>query len=94
MGINIGAFVCNFFAAFLRNNFGWGAAFAMAGIGMFIGVTWFFLGQKHVKDVDFVTPAKSDDTPISKIVYIIFGPAIVAALLVGFYQHYYLVNQF
>ncbi|MCW8849570.1 MAG: oligopeptide:H+ symporter, partial [Melioribacteraceae bacterium] len=55
MGINIGAFVCNFFAAFLRNNFGWGAAFAMAGIGMFIGMTWFLLGQKHVKDVDFVT---------------------------------------
>lgn len=81
MGINIGAFVCNFFAAFLRNNFGWSAAFAMAGIGMFIGVTWFFFGQKHVKDVDFVTPAKHDDTPISKIVYIIFGPAIVAAFI-------------
>ncbi|HRG44289.1 MAG TPA: oligopeptide:H+ symporter, partial [Saprospiraceae bacterium] len=38
MGINIGAFICNFFAAYLRNSIGWGAAFASAGIGMFIGV--------------------------------------------------------
>jgi len=81
MGINIGAFVCNFFAAYLRNNFGWSAAFAMAGIGMFIGVIWFFLGQKHVKDVDYITPTKPEDTPVSKIVYIIFGPAIAAAFI-------------
>lgn len=81
MGINIGAFVCNFFAAFLRNNFGWGAAFAMAGVGMFLGVLWFFMGQKHVKDVDYITPTKPEDTPISKIVYIIFVPAIIAALI-------------
>ena len=32
MGINIGAFVCNFFAAYLRNHFGWGYAFAAAGV--------------------------------------------------------------
>jgi POT family proton-dependent oligopeptide transporter len=76
MGINIGAFICNFFAAFLRNNFGWSAAFAMAGIGMFLGVTWFFFGQKHVKEVDFITPTKPEDTSISKIVFVIFGPAI------------------
>ena len=33
MGINIGAFVCNFVAAYLRNYYGWGYAFAAAGIG-------------------------------------------------------------
>jgi POT family proton-dependent oligopeptide transporter len=50
MGINIGAFVCNFVAAFVRNYFdehpgygigGWHAAFATAGIGMFIGLVVF-----------------------------------------------------
>lgn len=81
MGINIGAFVCNFFAAFLRNNLGWSAAFAMAGIGMFIGLIWFFLGQKHVKDVDYITPAKPEDTPISKLIYIIFVPAGIAGVI-------------
>ena len=32
MGINIGAFVCNFVAAYMRINYGWGAAFAAAGV--------------------------------------------------------------
>lgn len=81
MGINIGAFICNFFAAFLRNNFGWGAAFALAGIGMFLGLIWFFLGQKHVKDVDYITPPKPDDTPMTKIISVIFVPAILAAVI-------------
>src|SRR5258708_1202409 len=33
MGINIGATVSPFVAAYLRNKYGWGAAFAAAGIG-------------------------------------------------------------
>jgi len=32
MGINIGAFVCNFIAAYLRLNYSWGYAFAAAGV--------------------------------------------------------------
>jgi len=48
MGINIGAFICNFVAAILRNQFGWGYAFAAAGIGMFIGVVLFVMGQKYI----------------------------------------------
>lgn len=46
MGINIGAFICNFVAAILRNQFGWSYAFAAAGIGMFLGVFIFLSGQK------------------------------------------------
>jgi POT family proton-dependent oligopeptide transporter len=37
MGINIGAFVCNFVAAYLRNNYSWSYAFAAAGVGMLLG---------------------------------------------------------
>lgn len=46
MGINIGAFVCNFVAAILRNQFGWEYAFAAAGIGMFLGIVIFLAGQR------------------------------------------------
>jgi len=81
MGINIGAFICNFFAAYLRNNFGWGAAFALAGVGMFLGLIWFFVGQKHVKEVDYITPPNPEDAPMSKIVSVIFVPAIIAAVI-------------
>ena len=49
MGINIGAFVCNFVAAILRNRFGWGWAFSAAGIGMIIGVIWFLRGQHSAR---------------------------------------------
>ncbi len=52
MGINIGAFVCNFIAAIMRNKIGWHGAFLAAGIGMFLGVITFWLGMKHYKHVD------------------------------------------
>ena len=51
MGINIGAFACNFVAALLRNRFGWGYAFAAAGIGMLLGVAIFLLNQRHLRGV-------------------------------------------
>src|SRR5437773_11994059 len=38
MGINIGAFVCNFVAAYLSNKYGWCYAFAAAGVGLIIGL--------------------------------------------------------
>src|SRR6185295_3440291 len=46
MGINIGAFFCNFVAAYLRNYYGWGYAFAAAGIGMIIGLIIFISNMK------------------------------------------------
>ena len=49
MGINIGACVCNFVAAWLRNSYGWGYAFAAAGIGMIFGVIWFLWGKKRLE---------------------------------------------
>jgi len=51
MGINVGAFVCNFIAAWLRNSYGWGYAFAAAGVGMILGVIWFFFGQRRLAGV-------------------------------------------
>ena len=47
MGINIGAFICNFFGAALQIMLGWQWAFMAAGIGMFIGVLVFLSGTKH-----------------------------------------------
>ena len=61
MGINIGAFICNFFGAALYNMIGWGAAFIAAGIGMFIGIIIFWIGTKHFKHVDVIKPASESD---------------------------------
>jgi POT family proton-dependent oligopeptide transporter len=81
MGINIGAFICNFFAAYLRNHFGWGYAFFAAGIGMFVGITIFWIGSKHYKHVDTIKPAKPEDMSVGKILSIVLLPAIIAGAL-------------
>lgn len=81
MGINIGAFICNFFAAYLRNNYGWGYAFFAAGIGMFIGIAIFWMGSKHYKHVDTIKPAKAEDMSVGRILSIVLLPAVIGGLL-------------
>ena len=80
MGINIGAFICNFFGAYLRNEFSWGYAFAAAGIGMFVGVIIFWLGNKHYKEADVRKPVEAQDMSLPKI----FGIVLLPALLAGY----------
>jgi POT family proton-dependent oligopeptide transporter len=79
MGINIGAFTAPFIAAYMRNTYGWGYAFAAAGIGMFLGVIIFWLGNKHYKHVDVLKPVEANDMSIGRI----FSIVILPALLVG-----------
>lgn len=81
MGINLGAFICNFFAAYLRNTIGWGAAFAAAGIGMFIGVIIFVLGRKTYIHADVLKPAQKEDIPISRVFSNVLLPAAIAGLI-------------
>lgn len=80
MGINIGAFVCNFFAAWLRHNIGWGAAFAAAGIGMFIGVIVFVIGSKHYARADVRQPAVAGEMGVGKMLSSVLLPAIVTGI--------------
>jgi len=77
MGINIGAFICNFAAAYLRNNYGWGYAFAAAGIGMFVGLAIFWSGTRHVQEADVRKPTQREDMPLRWILLVVFLPAAV-----------------
>lgn len=81
MGINIGAFVCNFVAAYMRNNIGWSWAFGAAGIGMLIGVITFISGTKHVKEADVIKPTTKEDMPLSKILGYVFVPVLIFGVL-------------
>jgi proton-dependent oligopeptide transporter, POT family len=81
MGINIGAFVCNFVAAYLRNTYGWGYAFAAAGVGLIIGLIILATQLKHVSYADVKKPVQAEDMPMSKIFMYVFLPAIVAAVI-------------
>jgi POT family proton-dependent oligopeptide transporter len=78
MGINIGAFICNFFAAWLRHNIGWGAAFAAAGIGMFIGVIVFWVGMKHYAHADIRKETVPGEAGVGQMLSSVLLPAIAA----------------
>jgi len=83
MGINIGAFVCNFVAAYLRNTYGWGYAFAAAGVGLIIGLIILGISLKNheIKSADIRNPIQPEDMPLSKIFSYVFLPAIIAAVI-------------
>jgi len=81
MGVNIGAFICNFVAAYLRNNYNWGYAFAAAGIGMILGLIIFAAGLKAVKRADVIKPAQPGDVSFVNICLYVFLPAVVAGFI-------------
>jgi POT family proton-dependent oligopeptide transporter len=48
MGINLGAFICNFVCGTLAVVYGWHYGFGAAGVGMMLGLIVYLLGQKHL----------------------------------------------
>jgi proton-dependent oligopeptide transporter, POT family len=86
MGVNIGAFICNFFGAALYVTYGWGAAFFAAGIGMFIGVIIFLLGTKEYAFADVKKPTQPGDMSLGKIGIFILVPALAFGIL-GYYLY-------
>jgi len=81
MGINIGALLCNFAAAYLRNKYGWGYAFGAAGVGMIIALITFGLNLSKVREGNVLKPAQPEDMPLSRISLYVFVPAIIAAYI-------------
>src|ERR1700735_4481243 len=81
MGINTGALVCNFAAAFLRNKYGWGYAFGAAGIGMIIGLINLASNLKHVRVGDVGRAPSKEDMNLGQICLYVFVPGIIAAIL-------------
>ncbi|SEW06291.1 proton-dependent oligopeptide transporter, POT family [Chitinophaga sp. YR573] len=81
MGVNIGAFICNFVAAYLRNHYGWGHAFVAAGIGMVVGLIIFSSRLKVIAEGDIRKPIQKEDMPTSRILGLVLLPAALAAAL-------------
>ena len=81
MSINIGAFICNFIAAFMQNKYGWSLAFISAGCGMFLGVITFWIGMKHYKHADVRKEPKPEDKPVIMRFVAVLGVAMAFAVL-------------
>lgn len=80
MGINIGALVCNFFAAFMRNRYGWEFAFLTAGIGMFLGLIIFAIGSRHYSHADIKKAAQKEDMSVARVLSLVLLPAIAVGI--------------
>ncbi|MEN9414599.1 MAG: hypothetical protein RLZ62_903 [Bacteroidota bacterium] len=81
MGINVGALICNFVAAYMRNTYGWGYAFAAAGVGMFIGVIVFVMGMKHYAHADVrQDQAAGGGTGVGAMLSSVLIPAVVTGV--------------
>ena len=69
MGINIGAFVCNFVAAYLAQQImAWGYAFAAAGagLGMLLGMIIFgIIDLSMLGKADVKKPVQAEDMSLS-----------------------------
>ena len=85
MGVNTGAFLCNFVAAYLRNHYGWGYAFAAAGVGMIVGLIIFASKLKVIADGDLKKSVQKEDMPMGRILSLVFLPAAIAAA-VGYFM--------
>jgi len=81
MGINVGAFICNFFGAALYITYGWAYAFAAAGVGMFIGVIIFITGTKHYAAYDIKKGVQDGDMSFARITMLILLPSVVAGII-------------
>lgn len=81
MGINIGAFVCNFIAAVIYIKYGWGKAFIAAGVGMFIGIIIFLLGNKHFAEFDVKKELQDGDMSMKEISFKILLPALITGIV-------------
>ena len=81
MGINVGAFICNFFGAALQILLGWQYAFMAAGVGMFVGVVVFLLGTKHYGDKTDKKGIQEGDMPFYKIVLFILMPSALFGII-------------
>ena len=87
MGVNIGAFICNFVAAYLRNHYGWGHAFAAAGVGMLVGLLIFATNQKTIAEGDVRKAPSPDEMSTAKILGSALLPAVIAAVVGYFISH-------
>ncbi len=81
MGINVGAFICNFFGAALQIMLGWQYAFMAAGLGMLIGVVVFLMGTKHYGDKTDKKGIQDGDMPFYKIVLFILVPSVIFGVI-------------
>ncbi len=91
MGINLGAFAAPLIIGTVGESVNWHLGFALAALGMGLGVTQFLLGSRHLDAQSSVVPKPlSAEEKVSTLrkAALWAGIAVVAYAIVGFSGHY------
>ncbi|MFI1017616.1 peptide MFS transporter [Streptomyces sp. NPDC020965] len=86
MGINLGAFFAPLTIGWVGQKINWHLGFAMAGVGMAIGLICFFLGFRHLNEESTKVPSPLSDDERSAMIrkaLIWLGVAAAAYAIVG-----------
>jgi proton-dependent oligopeptide transporter, POT family len=91
MGINLGAFAAPLVIGTIGENFSWHLGFALAAVGMALGLAQFLIGSRHLADRSSVVPTPLSATEKASTLRkaaIWAGIAVVCYAIVGFSGHY------
>ena len=97
IGINIGAFLASLLVGYIGEKYGWHYGFSLAGIGMIIGQTFFFLGRKNfykIKSKKKIQTEKFQAFEFDRIKLIILASFILIVFWASFEQAGGLMNVF
>uniref|UniRef100_A0AAU2JQJ1 Oligopeptide:H+ symporter n=1 Tax=Streptomyces sp. NBC_00049 TaxID=2903617 RepID=A0AAU2JQJ1_9ACTN len=86
MGINLGAFVAPLTIGYVGQEINWHLGFAMAGIGMALGLAFYFFGFRHLNPVSNTVPSPLSAAEKSSVVkkgLIWLGVAVAAYAVIG-----------
>jgi proton-dependent oligopeptide transporter, POT family len=80
MAINIGAFISMAITPIVAANFGWGYAFAICSIGLFLGTASFFMFYRVLDNV--YTDAGKNPLKVARLALVIAG-SIISVIIIG-----------
>ena len=79
LGINVGAFTAPIICGWLATAYSWRIAFAVAGVGMLIGLTQYAVGRRRLGSVGITVPRPA--TPQQRTRALILAVAALAAIV-------------
>ncbi|WP_327253056.1 peptide MFS transporter [Streptomyces sp. NBC_01244] len=86
MGINLGAFVAPLTIGYVGQEINWHLGFAMAGVGMALGLAFYFFGFRHLNPVSNTVPSPlsaAEKSSVLKKGLIWLGVAVAAYAVIG-----------
>ncbi|MFD6984726.1 peptide MFS transporter [Streptomyces sp. NPDC059956] len=86
MGINLGAFVAPLTIGYVGQEINWHLGFAMAGVGMALGLAFYFFGFRHLNPVSNTVPSPLSAAEKSSVIkkgLIWLGVAAAAYAIIG-----------